>query len=313
MSQKIKVAILGSGNIGTDLMIKVMRHSNVLEMGALVGIDAASDGLARAQRLKVATTHQGLDGLVKMDIWKDIQIVFDATSAGAHKHHHAICMEHGKQMVDLTPAAIGPYCIPVVNMDEHLNEPNVNMVTCGGQATIPIVHAVRRVSDSVPYAEIIASISSKSAGPGTRANIDEFTETTSKGIETVGGADKGKAIIIMNPAEPPLLMRDTVYAFSVGGNEAEIEKSVIEMVEDIKGYVPGYRLKQDVQFERFGSNNPLRMPGMEPVEGVKVSVFLEVEGAAHYLPAYAGNLDIMTSAAMATAEKIASLKHGAAA
>jgi len=313
MSKKVKVAILGSGNIGTDLMIKVMRHSKVLEMGALVGIDPESDGLARAQRLKVATTHEGLDGLTKMDIWQDIQIVFDATSAGAHKHHHAICMRDGKQMVDLTPAAIGPYCIPVVNMDEHLNEPNVNMVTCGGQATIPIVHAVTRVSDSVPYAEIIASISSKSAGPGTRANIDEFTETTSKGIETVGGAKKGKAIIIMNPAEPPLLMRDTVYAFSVGGKEAEIEKSVKDMVEDIKAYVPGYRLKQDVQFERFGSNNPLRMPGAEPVEGVKVSVFLEVEGAAHYLPAYAGNLDIMTAAGKATAEKIAIQKFGASA
>ena len=313
MTKKIKVAILGSGNIGTDLMIKVLRYSKVLEMGALVGIDAASDGLARAKRLKVAATHEGLEGLTKMDIWKDIDIVFDATSAGAHKHHHAICMRDGKQMVDLTPAAIGPYCIPVVNMDEHLNEPNVNMVTCGGQATIPIVHAVTRVSDSVPYAEIIASISSKSAGPGTRANIDEFTETTAKGIETVGGAGKGKAIIVMNPAEPPLLMRDTVYAFSVGGVESEIEKSVKDMVEDIKAYVPGYRLKQAVQFERFGPNNPLRMPGMKPAEGIKVSVFLEVEGAAHYLPAYAGNLDIMTSAGMATAEKIAVLKFGAAA
>ena len=311
MSKKVKVAILGSGNIGTDLMIKVMRHSDVLEMGALVGIDPESDGLARAKRLKVATTHEGLDGLTKMDIWNDIKIVFDATSAGAHKHHHAICIRDGKQMVDLTPAAIGPYCIPVVNMDEHLGEDNVNMVTCGGQATIPIVHAVKRVSNSVPYAEIIASISSKSAGPGTRANIDEFTETTSKGIETVGGADKGKAIIVLNPAEPPLLMRDTVYAFSVGGKESEIEKSVKDMVDDIKGYVPGYRLKQEVQFERFGPNNPLRMPGMEPVEGIKVSVFLEVEGAAHYLPAYAGNLDIMTAAGKATAEKIAIQKFGA--
>ena len=311
MSKKIKVAILGSGNIGTDLMIKVMRHSDVLEMGALVGIDPESDGLARAKRLKVATTHEGLDGLTKMDVWQDIQIVFDATSAGAHKHHHAICMEGGKQMVDLTPAAIGPYCIPVVNMEEHLNEPNVNMVTCGGQATIPIVHAVSRVSECVPYAEIIASISSKSAGPGTRANIDEFTETTSKGIETVGGAEKGKAIIVMNPAEPPLLMRDTVYAFSVGGNKEAIENSVKDMVQDIQAYVPGYRMKQDVQFEQFGANNPLRMPGQPPVEGIKVSVFLEVEGAAHYLPAYAGNLDIMTSAGMATAEKIAVQKFGA--
>ena len=313
MSKKVKVAILGSGNIGTDLMIKVMRHSDVLEMGALVGIDRASDGLARAKRLGVVATHEGLEGLTKLPIWQEIDIIFDATSAAAHKFHHDICMRDGKQMVDLTPAAIGPYCIPVVNMDDHLEETNVNMVTCGGQATIPIVHAVRRVSDVVPYAEIIASISSKSAGPGTRANIDEFTETTSKGIEVVGGADKGKAIIILNPAEPPLLMRDTVYAFSVGGKEADIEKSVTDMVSEIQSYVPGYRLKQDVQFERYGPNNPLRMPGMEPVEGVKVSVFLEVEGAAHYLPAYAGNLDIMTSAGLATAEKIAELKFGAAA
>lgn len=310
---KRKVAIIGSGNIGTDLMIKVLRNSDVLEMGAMVGIDPNSDGLARAARMKVATTHDGLDGLTKMDVWPEIDIVFDATSAGAHEHHNEICLRDGKQMVDLTPAAIGPYCIPVVNMEEHLTEQNVNMVTCGGQATIPIVHAVRRVSQRVPYAEIIASISSKSAGPGTRANIDEFTETTSKGIEVVGGAEKGKAIIILNPAEPPLLMRDTVFAFSVGGQEKEIEQSVLDMVESIKAYVPGYRLKQKVQFERFGSNNPLRMPGQEPIEGLKVSVFLEVEGAAHYLPAYAGNLDIMTSAGLATAERIAVEKFGAAA
>lgn len=311
MSKKVKVAILGSGNIGTDLMIKVMRHSDILEMGALVGIDPESDGLTRAKRLGVVATHEGLEGLTKLPIWQEIDIVFDATSAGAHKFHHDICLRDDKQMVDLTPAAIGPYCVPVVNMNEHLDQSNVNMVTCGGQATIPIVHAVRRVSESVPYAEIIASISSKSAGPGTRANIDEFTETTSKGIEVIGGADKGKAIIILNPAEPPLLMRDTVYAFSVGGKESDIEKSVTDMVGEIQSYVPGYRLKQNVQFERFGPNNPLRMPGMEPVEGIKVSVFLEVEGVAHYLPAYAGNLDIMTSAGLATAEKIAELKFGA--
>ena len=312
MTKKSKVAIIGSGNIGTDLMIKVMRQSEVLEMGAMVGIDPQSDGLARATRMNVATTHEGLDGLTKMDVWADIDIVFDATSAGAHKRHNEICVRDGKKVVDLTPAAIGPYCIPVVNIDEHLNEPNVNMVTCGGQATIPIVHAISRVSERVPYAEIIASISSKSAGPGTRANIDEFTETTSKGIEVIGGAEKGKAIIILNPAEPPLLMRDTVYAFSVGGDEQEIEQSVLEMVEAVKSYVPGYRLKQDVQFERFGSNNPLRMPGMDPIEGTKVSVFLEVEGAAHYLPAYAGNLDIMTSAGMATAERMVTQTSGAA-
>lgn len=308
---KRKVAIIGSGNIGTDLMIKVLRNSDVLEMGAMVGIDPESDGLARASRMNVATTHDGLKGLTKMDVWSDVDIVFDATSAGAHKHHNDICLRDGKQMVDLTPAAIGPYCIPVVNMEQHLAEQNVNMVTCGGQATIPIVHAVRRVSKRVPYAEIIASISSKSAGPGTRANIDEFTETTAKGIEVVGGAEKGKAIIILNPAEPPLLMRDTVFAFAMGGREDEIENSILQMVESIRAYVPGYRLKQKVQFERFGSNNPLRMPDQEPLEGLKVSVFLEVEGAAHYLPAYAGNLDIMTSAGLATAERIAVRKFGA--
>ena len=308
---KRKVAIIGSGNIGTDLMMKILRNSDVLEMGAMVGIDPESDGLARASRMNVATTHDGLQGLTKMDVWSDVDIVFDATSASAHKHHNDICLRDGKQMVDLTPAAIGPYCIPVVNMEQHLAEQNVNMVTCGGQATIPIVHAVRRVSKRVPYAEIIASISSKSAGPGTRANIDEFTETTAKGIEVVGGAEKGKAIIILNPAEPPLLMRDTVFAFAMGGREDEIENSILQMVESIRAYVPGYRLKQKVQFERFGSNNPLRMPDQEPLEGLKVSVFLEVEGAAHYLPAYAGNLDIMTSAGLATAERIAVRKFGA--
>lgn len=311
MPKKVKVAIIGSGNIGTDLMIKVLGTSSVLEMGAMVGIEAASDGLARARRMNVETTHEGLDGLTKLDVWDDIDIVFDATSAGAHKRHDALCRSSGKQMIDLTPAAIGPYCVPVVNLEEHLNQANVNMVTCGGQATIPIVHAIRRVSESVPYAEIIASISSRSAGPGTRANIDEFTETTARGIEQVGGAEKGKAIIVLNPAEPPLLMRDTVYAFSVGGDQNEIEASIVQMVETIQSYVPGYRLKQNVQFERFGSNNPLRMPGTPPIEGLKVSTFLEVEGAAHYLPAYAGNLDIMTAAGLATAEQIAMRKFGA--
>jgi acetaldehyde dehydrogenase len=207
-------------------------------------------------------------------------------------------------VVDLTPAAIGPYVIPVVNGDTHLDADNVNMVTCGGQATIPIVAAVSQVA-KVHYGEIVASISSKSAGPGTRANIDEFTETTSKGIETVGGADKGKAIIILNPAEPPMIMRDTVFTLSSGATEEEIEASVLAMVEKVKSYVPGYRLKQKVQFERFGSNNPVEIPGIGTFEGLKTSVFLEVEGAAHYLPAYAGNLDIMTSAALKTAEKIA--------
>ncbi len=301
---KVKAAIIGSGNIGTDLMIKIMRHSDVLEMGAFVGIDPESDGLKRAQRLGVATTHEGVEGLQRLDVWPEIGVVFDATSAGAHQKHSAIVTGAGKVMIDLTPAAIGPYVIPVVNGDAHLDAPNVNMVTCGGQATIPIVAAVSQVA-TVHYAEIVASIASKSAGPGTRANIDEFTETTSRGIEEVGGAAKGKAIIILNPAEPPMLMRDTVFTLSSGASEAEIEASIEAMVAKVNAYVPGYRLKQKVQFERFGSNNPVKIPGLGSFEGIKTSIFLEVEGAAHYLPAYAGNLDIMTSAGLRTAEKIA--------
>jgi len=270
----------------------------------MVGIDPDSDGLARAAKHGIATTSDGIDGLVNLPNFGDIAIAFDATSAGAHKHNDAVLQQHGKQMIDLTPAAIGPYCVPVVNMDEHLDATNVNMVTCGGQATIPMVAAVSKVA-KVHYAEIVASISSKSAGPGTRANIDEFTETTSKGIEVVGGATKGKAIIVLNPAEPPLIMRDTVYTLSEEADTDAIAKSVEEMVAQVQSYVPGYRLKQQVQFERFGNNDPLNIPGLGEFTGVKTSVFLEVEGAAHYLPAYAGNLDIMTSAALKTAERLA--------
>ena len=309
---KIKVAIIGPGNIGTDLMIKVIRTSDVLEMGAMVGVDPTSDGLARAERMGVTITSEGIEGLQKLPVWDEIKIVFDATSAYAHKKHDEVCRANGKVLVDLTPAAIGPYTVPVVNLEENLNEPNVNMVTCGGQATIPMVAAVSRIA-KVHYAEIIASISSKSAGPGTRANIDEFTETTARAIEKVGGAVKGKAIIIMNPAEPPLLMRDTIFTLSEMADEKEIEKSVEQMVKDVQSYVPGYRLKQKVQFERFGSNNPLKIPGFGEFTGLKTAIYLEVEGAAHYLPAYAGNLDIMTSAALGTGEKIAALKFKKAA
>jgi acetaldehyde dehydrogenase len=305
--KKHKVAIIGSGNIGTDLMIKIMRTSEILQMGAFVGIDPESDGLKRAGRLGVPVTDEGIDGLTALPVWPEIGIVFDATSASAHKRHSEVCIAAGKTMIDLTPAAIGPYVIPVVNGDAHLAVPNVNMVTCGGQATIPIVAAVSQVA-SVHYAEIVASIASKSAGPGTRANIDEFTETTAKGIESVGGAAKGKAIIILNPAEPPMIMRDTVFTLSSGASEEQIEESVLAMIKKVQAYVPGYRLKQKVQFERFGSNNPVYIPGVGTLEGIKTSVFLEVEGAAHYLPAYAGNLDIMTSAALRTGEKIAMRK-----
>ena len=303
MSQKRKVAIIGSGNIGTDLMIKILRNAKHLEMAAMVGIDPASDGLARAARLGVATTHEGVQGLTRLPVFNDIDFVFDATSAGAHVTNDALLRQHKAdlRMIDLTPAAIGPYCVPVVNLEQHLQATNVNMVTCGGQATIPMVAAVSRVA-KVHYAEIVASIASKSAGPGTRANIDEFTETTSKAIEVIGGATKGKAIIIMNPAEPPLMMRDTVYVLSETADQQRIAASIEEMAAAVQAYVPGYRLKQQVQFEQVRN---LKLPGQGNFSGLKTSVFLEVEGAAHYLPAYAGNLDIMTSAALATAERMA--------
>ncbi|MDQ0808842.1 acetaldehyde dehydrogenase [Streptomyces sp. B3I7] len=306
MSDRVKVAVLGSGNIGTDLMIKILRLSEQLEIAAMAGIDPDSDGLARARRLKVATTHEGLDGLLGMEEFADVQYVFDATSAGAHRRHDAVLRGRGRTVVDLTPAAVGPYVVPPVNLDEHLDADNVNMVTCGGQATIPIVAAVGAVTP-VHYGEIVASISSRSAGPGTRANIDEFTETTSAAIQEVAGAARGKAIIVLNPAEPPLIMRDTVHCLVSAADTEAITASVEAMVGTVQAYVPGYRLKQKVQFGSVAGDDPLRslLPdGMDDTP-TKVSVFLEVEGAAHYLPAYAGNLDIMTSAALRTAERIA--------
>ncbi|WP_439533619.1 acetaldehyde dehydrogenase (acetylating) [Polymorphobacter sp.] len=301
---KTKCAIIGSGNIGTDLMIKILRLSQTLEASALVGIDPASDGLKRAESLGIAAIATGMQGLAEHPLWPEIAIIFDATSAGAHAGHSEIARNAGKVMIDLTPAAIGPFVIPVVNGETHLDATNVNMVTCGGQATIPIVAAVSSVA-TVHYAEIVASIASKSAGPGTRANIDEFTETTSHAIEKVGGAARGKAIIVLNPAEPPMIMRDTVFTLSSGADEATLEAAITAMVARVQAYVHGYRLKQQVQFERFGANNPVAIPGLGRFEGIKTSVYLEVEGAGHYLPAYAGNLDIMTSAALRTAETIA--------
>ncbi|AGH86833.1 acetaldehyde dehydrogenase (acetylating) [Ralstonia pseudosolanacearum] len=297
MTRKLKVAIIGSGNIGTDLMIKVLRHGGPIEMGAMVGIDPGSDGLARAARLGVPTTAEGLEGLLRLPGFKDIGLVFDATSAGAHHRHAARLAELGVPMIDLTPAAIGPYVVPVVNGEAHRGARNINMVTCGGQATIPIVAAVSQVA-RVHYAEIVASIASRSAGPGTRANIDEFTETTSRAIEAVGGAERGKAIIILNPAEPPLMMRDTVFTFSAPASESEVEASIEAMVAKVQAYVSGYRLKQRVQFE----HTEVALPGAGRVRGLKTTVLLEVRGAAHYLPEYAGNLDIMTSAALACAQ-----------
>ena len=306
---KTKVAILGSGNIGTDLMIKILETSDSLELVSIVGIDPDSEGLAIAKDRGLDISHEGISALIKMDSYKEIKIVFDATSASAHQMHDNILRKDGKQLIDLTPAAIGPYTVPVVNMEEHLTETNLNLVTCGGQATIPIVAAVNKVA-KVRYSEIVSSVASKSAGPGTRANIDEFTQTTAKGVEVVGGAEKGKAIIILNPAEPPMLMRNTVFTLCDMVALEEIKSSVEQMVREVQKYVPGYKLKQEVQFERFGSNNPCIIPGYGKFEGIKSSIFLEVTGAGHYLPKYAGNLDIMTSAALGTAERISKLKFG---
>jgi acetaldehyde dehydrogenase len=303
----LKAAIIGSGNIGTDLMIKILRLSSSIEMSVMVGIDPESDGLARAKRMGVETTYEGIDGLIKMDEWNEVGIVFDATSAGAHAYNFGKIKEYSdKKVVDLTPAAIGPFIIPPVNIEVLKEVPNVNMVTCGGQATIPIVAAVSKVA-TVHYGEIVASISSKSAGPGTRANIDEFTETTKNAIEAVGGAKKGKAIIILNPAEPPMVMRDTVFTLSTQVDKEEIRQSIHNMVEEVQKYVPGYSLHQEVQFEDIPESNPVFIEGLGNLHGLKTSVFLKVEGAGHYLPNYAGNLDIMTSAAMAVGEKIVAM------
>ena len=304
--EKTNCAIIGSGNIGTDLMLKIVNTSKSLNLAGVIGIDPESEGLEMAKSMNISISSSGLQGFMEMPEYADTQIFFDATSAGAHQVHHDLISKDGKQMIDLTPAAIGPYCVPVVNLSEHLQAQNVNMVTCGGQATIPMVAAVNQVS-SVRYAEIVASVSSKSAGPGTRANIDEFTQTTALGLEKVGGADKAKAIIVLNPAEPPLLMRNTVFALCDPIDQELVKDSVESMVAKVQAYVPGYRLKQEVQFERFGSNNPCVIPGYGEFEGLKASIFLEVEGAGHYLPKYAGNLDIMTSAAMGTAEDLIKL------
>ena len=304
--EKTNCAIIGSGNIGTDLMLKIINTSKSLNLTGVIGIDPESEGLAIANSMNVSISSSGLQGFMEMPEYADTKIFFDATSAGAHQIHHDLIAKDGKQMIDLTPAAIGPYCVPVVNLSEHLHAQNVNMVTCGGQATIPMVAAVNQVSN-VRYAEIVASVSSKSAGPGTRANIDEFTQTTALGLEKVGGADKAKAIIVLNPAEPPLLMRNTVFALCDPIDQKLVKESVELMVSKVQAYVPGYRLKQEVQFERFGSNNPCAIPGYGEFEGLKASIFLEVEGAGHYLPKYAGNLDIMTSAAMGTAEELIKL------
>ncbi|MDT0183973.1 acetaldehyde dehydrogenase (acetylating) [Microbacterium sp. ARD31] len=286
-------AIVGSGNIGTDLLIKLLR-SEVLDVHSFVGIDPASDGLARAAGLGVRTSAGGVDWLLDQPDLPDF--VFEATSAGAHAANAARYAEAGIVAIDLTPAAVGPFVCPAVNLDEHIGAPNLNMITCGGQATIPIVHAVSSVA-RVPYAEIVASISSRSAGPGTRANIDEFTETTSHAIEQVGGAERGKAIIILNPVKPDMIMRDTVFcSLEPGADQGAIAASIHARVAEVQKYVPGYRLRSEPQFDE---PNEL-WNGMG-----RVAVFLEVTGNGDYLPPWAGNLDIMTAAAMRVGELLA--------
>ncbi len=285
----INAALIGSGNIGTDLMIKALR-SQFINPVWMVGIDAHSDGLHRARAAGLKTTSDGIAGLLPHLAADNIQIAFDATSAYVHAHNARPLMARGVLVIDLTPAAIGPYCVPPVNLREHVGkqEMNVNMVTCGGQATIPMVAAVSRIQQ-VDYAEIVATVASKSAGPGTRKNIDEFTRTTAGAVEKVGGATRGKAIIILNPAEPPLIMRDTVHCLTAHKpDEAAITQSVHAMIAEVQKYVPGYRLK----------NGPV-------FDDKRVSIYLEVEGLGDYLPNYAGNLDIMTAAALRTAEMFA--------
>ena len=289
MSKKIRVAIIGPGNIGTDLLMKAQR-SDYIEPVWMVGVDPDSPGLARARELGIRTTHDGVDGLLPHIESDAIQVAFDATSAYVHADNYRKLKAKGVLMIDLTPAAIGPYCVPPVNLNQHAGrrETNVNMVTCGGQATIPIVAAISRVQ-AVSYAEIVATVASKSVGPGTRKNIDEFTRTTAAAIESVGGAQRGKAIIIINPADPPLIMRDTIHCLTADAPQRDaIAESINAMIAEVQQYVPGYRLK----------NGPV-------FDGNRVSVFLEVEGVGDFLPRYAGNLDIMTAAAVRTAEMLA--------
>lgn len=299
-----RCAIIGSGNIGTDLMIKLLR-SDVLELVALIGIDPDSDGLARAKRLGIEAPHNGIEWVQQHA--DEVDLVFDATSAYVHVRNAKVLSSLGIDAIDLTPAALGPKVVPTVNLHQHLEAPNVNMITCGGQATTPIVAAVSHAA-RVPYAEMVSTVASLSAGPGTRKNIDEFTRTTARALEEIGNADRGKAIMILNPADPPILMRNTVFAALPEGSDHDaVVASVEQMVKAVSGYVPGYRLKNPVSIEE----GPFETPG--GIVPHRVVVLLEVEGAGDYLPTYAGNLDIMTAAAMAVGEAKAHHTAGIAA
>jgi len=296
---KLTAAVVGPGNIGTDLLVKLQR-SECIEPRWMVGVDPESDGLARARARGLQASHLGVDWLLRLSERPDL--VFEATSAAAHQANSVKYAAAGIQAIDLTPAMVGPLVCPAVNLEQHLDAPNVNMITCGGQATIPVVHAVARIMP-VSYAEIIASIASRSAGPGTRANIDEFTETTSRAIAAVGGAERGKAVIILNPVDPPMIMRDTIFcAIGADHNRAAITESIHAMVADVRQYVPGYGLRADPQFDP---------PRPEWDGQARVGIFLEVRGNGDYLPPYAGNLDIMTAAAARVGEMIARKKVAA--
>jgi acetaldehyde dehydrogenase len=291
---KVTAAIVGSGNIGTDLMYKLLR-SEAIEPRYMIGVDPDSKGLALAREKGLEASHEGVDWLLAQA--EPPQIVFEATSAYVHRANAPRYLDAGIRAIDLTPAAVGPFVIPPVNLVEHLNETNINMVTCGGQATIPMVHAVARVVD-VEYAEIVATVSSESAGPGTRQNIDEFTRTTSKAVEVLGGARKGKAIIILNPADPPIVMRDTIFcSLPEDADHGKVEDSIRQMVESVGTYVPGYRLRSDPQFDEVSDGHGGTV--------ARVAIFVEVEGAGDFLPPYAGNLDIMTAAAVKVGEEVA--------
>lgn len=289
----LKAAIIGSGNIGSDLMYKLLQHPGHVELKMLAGIEPESEGLKRAREMGIETTHEGIDPILEDP---EIRLVFDATSAKAHVRHAKMLKEAGKVAVDLTPAALGPYVVPVANLDEHLEKDNVNLMTCGAQATTPMVHAVSQATP-VEYAEMVSTVASLSAGPGTRQNIDEFTFTTAKGLEEIGGARRGKALIILNPADPPIMMRNTVYAVPEGDfDEDAVVESVERMVASVQEYVPGYHLKREPVFQE--KTTPW---GRRKV----VTLLIEVEGAGDFLPAYAGNLDIMTSAARGVGERLA--------
>jgi acetaldehyde dehydrogenase len=295
--EQLRCAIIGSGNIGTDLMYKMLRSEH-LDLVALVGIDPNSDGLARARTAGLEAPHTGPEWVIENA--DTIDMVFDATSAYVHMRHHKEYREAGITAIDLTPAAVGPKVIPSVNLYEHLDAPNVNMVTCGGQATTPMVYAIRRALPTLPYAEMVSTVASKSAGPGTRQNIDEFTKTTSTALREIGGAEHSKAIIVLNPAEPPIMMRNTVFAaVPEGADHAAILASITDMAAEVAKYVPGYRLKNPPVIEE----GPFHTPG--GVVPHRAVVLLEVEGAGDYLPPYAGNLDIMTAAALRVGEAIA--------